>query len=95
MDISSAELLEVSLVPVPADVDAKILGRALARSARGSALTRAERAAIAQAYAARIAREDGRGLGTREERAARARALAAAGGDVMIDDLDLRRRLLE
>jgi HK97 family phage prohead protease len=91
MDISSAELLEVSLVPVPADVDAKILGRALARSARGSALTRAERAAIAQAYAVRIAREDGLGLGTREERAARARALI--GNDV--DDLELRRRLLE
>lgn len=93
MNISEAELLEVSLVAIPSDVDAVILGRALARAARGSELTRSERVAIAQAYARQAARETSpaRDYGTREARAARARELAGTD-DLAIDDI--RRRLL-
>jgi HK97 family phage prohead protease len=92
MDISEAELLEVSLVAIPSDVDAVILGRALSRSARGSALTRADRAALAHAYAARAARDDAlaREHETRADRIQRARELT--GGDAI--EIDAMRRLL-
>ena len=73
MDISSAELLEVSAVAVPSDTSAKVLARALRRQHGGSA-TAADRRAIAQAIQRRIAIDD---ADTVEGRAARARAIQA------------------
>ncbi len=57
MDISKAELLEVSVVAVPSDPTAKILGRAIRAQLRGRD-TDADRAVIARAITERIALED-------------------------------------
>jgi hypothetical protein len=75
MNISAAQLLEVSVCAVPSDVNAKVLARALRAQHRGSA-TAADRRAIAEAIQARIARDDGaagsRGCETSDDRRARA-----------------------
>jgi hypothetical protein len=76
MNISSAELLEVSAVGVPSDVNAKVLARAIRSQMRGQS-TAADRAIIAAAIQARIEQEDmvaGRSIA---ERADRARAIRA------------------
>ena len=78
MNISAAQLLEVSVVAVGSDVNAKVLARALSRQHRGAG-SAADRRAIAEAIQLRIERDDAaaRGYETREDRAARARAIAA------------------
>jgi hypothetical protein len=76
MNISAAQLLEVSVCAVPSDVNAKVLARALRAQHRGSA-TAADRRAIAEAHQRRIARDDdaagaGRERETSDDRRARA-----------------------
>jgi hypothetical protein len=92
MDISSAELLECSACAVPSDVNAKVLARAVRAHLAGRE-TRADRHAIARAIAARAVREDSpaHDRETREDRAARTRAILSA--DAFGVD-ELRRRLL-
>jgi hypothetical protein len=79
MDISSAELLEVSAVAVPSDTSAKVLARAVRAHVAGRE-TPEDRRVLAQAIRRRIRREDAaaeRGYETADDRAARARALRA------------------
>jgi len=78
LDISAAELLEVSVVAVPSDVNAKVLGRALRAQSAGRSLTRTHREVLARFHAERIRREDAAAprYQTLEERLARAKALA-------------------
>jgi len=57
MDIQVAELLEVSVVAVPSDVNAKVLARALRRHARGGE-TREDRELIARAIQSRLREEE-------------------------------------
>jgi hypothetical protein len=78
MNISAAQLLEVSVCAVPSDVNAKILARALRRQHQGAA-SAADRRAIAEAIQRRIERDDAaaRGCETSADRLRRARAIAA------------------
>jgi len=70
---SSQELLEISCVVVPSDINAVTLGRALCRQIGGRE-TAADRVAIARAIAERVSRDD-RAHETRADREARAQAL--------------------
>jgi hypothetical protein len=57
LDISRAELLEVSAVAVPSDVNAKVLARAV-RAQIGGHVTAADRRVLAEAIRRRIERDD-------------------------------------
>ncbi len=84
LDISSAELLEVSAVAVPSDTSAKVLARAVRAHVAGRE-TREDRRVLAQAIKLRVERDDAAARAatgsTREDRAVRARALQTKLGE--------------
>ena len=92
LNISKAELCEVSAVVVPSDTAAKVIVRAVRNHIAGRA-TREDRRALAEAHQRRIERDDlaARVCETRDDRLKR--ALVLAGKDVFDCD-ELRRRLL-